>query len=59
MVARKKLAGAYAVAGRFGDAVNTARNALKIALAAGDQELAKGTREMLDIYEKLDADKQK
>ena len=58
-IALKTLAGAYAVAGRFGDAVNTARNALKIARAAGDQDLANGTQKMLDVYEKLDADNQK
>ncbi|HUT94239.1 MAG TPA: tetratricopeptide repeat protein [Thermoguttaceae bacterium] len=55
-IALKTLAGAYAVAGRFDDAVSTARNALEIALAAGDQDLANGTRKMLDVYEKLQAD---
>ena len=58
-IALKTLAGAYAVAGRFGDAVSTARNALEIALATGDRELADRTRRMLDIYEKLQADEQK
>ena len=58
-IALKTLAGAYALARRFNDAVSTARNALEIARAAGDRELADATRKMLDVYEKLQADKQK
>ncbi|HUT94238.1 MAG TPA: tetratricopeptide repeat protein [Thermoguttaceae bacterium] len=58
-IALKTLAGAYALVRRFDDAVSTARNALEIALAAGDRELANGTRKMLDVYEKLQAEKQK
>ena len=55
-LALKTLAGAYALSRRFGDAVSTARNALEIARAAGDRELADATRKMLDVYEKLQAD---
>ena len=53
------LAGVYVAAGRLGDAMITARNAFEIARATGDRDLADRTRRMLDIYEKLQADKQK
>lgn len=55
-LALKTLAGAYAFARRFDDAVSTARNALELALAAGDLELANASRKLLNVYEKLQAE---
>ncbi|NQT13674.1 MAG: tetratricopeptide repeat protein [Planctomycetes bacterium] len=46
------LAGVYAAAGRLDDAVITAGNALRVALAVGDQDLAERLRENLELYER-------
>ena len=58
-LALKTLAGAYAFARRFDDAVSAARSALELALAAGDRELANASRKLLSVYEKLQAESQK
>ena len=52
-LALKTLAGVYAVAGQFSDAVFTARNALQVALATGDRDSADRIRKMLAVYERL------
>ena len=52
----KTLAGAYAVARRFDDAVNAAQEALKLARAAGDQGSADRIRKMLEIFKRLETD---
>jgi len=57
-LALKTLAGAYAFARRFDDAVNTARKALELALVTGDRKLADATRKLLDVYEKLQTESQ-
>jgi tetratricopeptide (TPR) repeat protein len=44
------LAAAYAAAGNFTDAVKTAERALKIALAAGQNELVGNIRNLLELY---------
>jgi Flp pilus assembly protein TadD len=44
------LAAAYAEAGRFGDAVRAAEQAIAMAEAAGDTEVAKRNRELLELY---------
>ena len=45
------LAAAYAAAGRFGDAVSTARAGVEVATAAGAVELAARFRERLELYQ--------
>jgi len=50
------LAGMYAVAGEPGEAASTARTALDVARAAGDQNSGRQIRRMLDFYEKLQAE---
>jgi tetratricopeptide (TPR) repeat protein len=45
------LAAAYAEAGRFGDAVQTAQKARELAAAAGRQELAQQIQERLKLYQ--------
>ena len=55
--ALKSLAGVYAAAGQTGQAVNTARKALAIARAAGQQELAHLIQRMLQAYERFQAEK--
>jgi tetratricopeptide (TPR) repeat protein len=52
-LALKTLAGVYAVRGRFGDAALTAREALDVARATGDQYLAGSIEKMLKVYEGL------
>jgi len=44
------LAAAYAEAGRFEDAAETARKAQKLALAAGLQELAQKNQELVELF---------
>ncbi len=44
------LAAAYAAAGRFDDARETARNAIQLAEASGQQPLAERNRELLKLY---------
>src|ERR1035441_6106299 len=44
------LAAAYAEAGRFQDAVNSAEKAHSLALAAGQKELAQKNQELLELY---------
>jgi len=44
------LAAAYAEAGRFPEALNSAKNAQNLALAAGQSELAAKCREFLDLF---------
>jgi len=51
--ALKSLAGVYAAAGQLGKAVDTARKAEGIALAAGQQELAQLIHRMLRSYERF------
>ncbi|NLY01487.1 MAG: tetratricopeptide repeat protein [Rhodopirellula sp.] len=51
------LAGAYALAGRFADAISTSKDALRIADANGDTKSAAGIREMLKLYEQIQARK--
>ena len=51
------LAGMYAKAGQFGEAASTARTALDVASAAGDQYSAGKVRQVLEHYEKLQAEK--
>ena len=46
------LAAAYAAAGRFSDAVATARAGVELASAAGALELAARFRERLELYQK-------
>jgi tetratricopeptide (TPR) repeat protein len=45
------LAAAYAEAGRFPEAVETARRALDLAIGHGDQRLAEGLRARIALYE--------
>jgi protein O-mannosyl-transferase len=45
------LAAAYAEAGHFSDAVETARRAIALAMEQGDQTLAEQTRQRLALYE--------
>ena len=45
------LAAAYAEAGRFAEAVRTARRALELAMAANDETLANGIRKHLQVYQ--------
>ncbi len=45
------LAAAYAEAGHFDQAVETAEKAVRLALAAGQQELGKGIRNRLKLYQ--------
>ena len=45
------LAAAYAEAGRFNDAVQTAQKALELAIAAGQQELAQQVQDRLKLYQ--------
>jgi tetratricopeptide (TPR) repeat protein len=52
-LALKTLAGVYALRGRFGDAAMTAREALDVARAAGDEYLAGSIEKMLKVYEGL------
>ncbi len=47
------LAGAYVAAGRLGDAVSTARQALEVARRAGDQDLIERVRKNLELYERV------
>lgn len=51
------LAGVYAVARRFDDAVDTAKDALEIARAAGNQGMTHRIQRMLQVYEQLQAGK--
>ncbi|HWI60002.1 MAG TPA: tetratricopeptide repeat protein, partial [Bacillota bacterium] len=44
------LAAAYAEAGRFDEAVSTAEEARRLALAAGQQEIAQKNQELLQVY---------
>ena len=46
----RTLAAAYAEAGRFGDAVATARKALAMVLAQGPKELAARDEQLLELY---------
>ena len=46
----RTLAAAYAEAGRFDDAVATARKALAMALAQGPKELAARDEQLLELY---------
>ena len=46
------LAGVYVAAGRLDDAVLTARSALRVALAVGNQDLVERLRENLEFYER-------
>ncbi len=46
------LAASYAEAGRFEDAVETARKAAAVAEAAGDKKLASRNRELCELYKK-------
>jgi tetratricopeptide (TPR) repeat protein len=46
------LAAAYAAVGNFNDAVRTAERALKIAIAAGQNELVGNIRNLLELYTK-------
>ena len=56
--ALRMLAAVYAVAGRLGDAVDTATDALEIARASGDQSnLADQIEKALAAYKQLQADK--
>jgi hypothetical protein len=45
------LAAAYAEAGRFPEAVTTAQNAITLATAAGETQLAARNRELLELYQ--------
>jgi hypothetical protein len=54
-LALQTLAGVHAVRGRFGDAALTAREALAVARATGDQYLAGNLEKMLKVYEALRA----
>jgi tetratricopeptide (TPR) repeat protein len=54
-LALQVLAGVHAVRGRFGDAALTAREALGVARATGDQYLAGNLEKMLKVYEALRA----
>ena len=47
----------YAVAGRLDDAVNTARDAIQAARAAGNEEAAQQIQEMLKLYETVQAER--
>ncbi len=44
------LAAAYAAAGRFGEAVETAEKALVLAESANQQQLAEAIRKRLELY---------
>ena len=44
------LAAAYAESGRFGEAIETAEKALKLALATNQQQLADEIKEHLALY---------
>ena len=57
--ALRMLANVYAVAGRLDDAVNTAGRAAEIARAGGSPDLANQIQKMIEVYQKLQADKQK
>ena len=59
VVALQTLAGAYAFSRRYDDAVRTAREALQLALASGNRQLADATRKNLEVYEKLQAEDRK
>jgi len=52
-LALKTLAAVYAVSGRFADAALTAREALGVAQATGDQYLTGSIEKMLKVYEGL------
>ncbi len=54
-LALKTLAGVYASLGRFGDAVQAARDAHAVARTRGDPYLNASIEKMLEIYERLDA----
>jgi len=45
------LAAAYAEAGRFDDAVRTAREAMRVAQAAGQTNIVTRNRELLELYQ--------
>ncbi len=47
------LSGVYVAAGRLGDAVTTARNALEVGRRAGDQRLVERLQKNLDLYERV------
>ncbi len=49
------LAAAYAEAGRFNEAINTAQKACALAEASGDTGLLQKNRELLAIYQKHSA----
>ena len=49
------LGAAYAEAGRFDDAVQTAQKAIALATAAKSEEVAKRNRELLDLYQQKKA----
>ena len=51
--ALKILAGVYAVAGEYADAVNTANKAVEIARAGGAPDLAERIQTMLKVYQQL------
>lgn len=53
------LAAVYAVAGEIGKAADTARKALEIARAAGDQVSADRIQKMLNLYEEVQAERGK
>ena len=55
----KSLAGVYASAGQFDQAVNAARKALQIARAAEKQDLAEGIERTLEVYRRLQAQNRK
>ncbi|MCJ7692252.1 MAG: hypothetical protein MUO22_02400, partial [Sedimentisphaerales bacterium] len=44
------LAAAYAAAGEFGPAVQSAEKALELAIASGDESLAESIQERLEFY---------
>ena len=44
------LAAAYAEAGRFPEAVNTAQKASELAVAAGQKEVAATNNKLLELY---------
>jgi tetratricopeptide (TPR) repeat protein len=55
LAALDALAAAYAAAGRFDDAVDTARAAMDSAVAAGQGDIATRFRERLAVYQKREA----
>ncbi len=53
------LAGMYAVTGQFGEAADTARTAVQVARAARDQDSVRQIQEMLQLYERVRAQRGK